>query len=121
MSSKSRREKLNCVPASPPSSKLIFLGRFKQLRRVNMTAVIFWASPLDRMALAIHHYVQPTYRFPIRGSLHIIQRPRRDQDFFFGTFFPFLRALERPMAIACFRLLTLPPLPPRPLLALPRL
>src|SRR3977135_1230445 len=63
MSSKSRREKLNCVPASPPSSKLIFLGRFKQLRRVNMTAVIFWASPLDRMALAIHHYVQPTYRF----------------------------------------------------------
>ena len=34
--------------------------------------------------------------------------------FFFGTRAPFLRASERPMAIACWRLLTLPPLPPRP-------
>src|SRR3984893_13096443 len=33
---------------------------------------------------------------------------------FFGTLAPFLRASERPMAIACFRLLTLPPLPPLP-------
>jgi hypothetical protein len=38
--------------------------------------------------------------------------------FFFGTFLPFLRALDRPIAIACFRLLTRPPLP---LFALPRL
>src|SRR5262245_18978427 len=42
-------------------------------------------------------------------------------DFFFGTFFPFLRALDRPMAIACLRLFTFPPFPPRPLLAVPRL
>src|ERR1700687_2351101 len=34
--------------------------------------------------------------------------------FFFGTFAPFLRASERPMAIACLRLVTLPPLPPFP-------
>jgi len=40
------------------------------------------------------------------------------EAFFFGTFFPFLRALERAIAIACFRLLTRPPLP---LFALPRL
>jgi len=43
------------------------------------------------------------------------------QDFFFlaalffGTFLPFLRASESPMAMACLRLFTLPPLPPRPL------
>jgi hypothetical protein len=44
------------------------------------------------------------------------------QDALFrGTFFPFLRALESPIAIACFLLLTRPPLPPRPLLAVPRL
>ena len=37
-----------------------------------------------------------------------------------GTRAPFLRASERPMAIACFRLLTLPPLPPRPDFSVPR-
>jgi hypothetical protein len=40
---------------------------------------------------------------------------------FFGTLLPFLRALESPMAMACLRLLTLPPLPPGPLSAMPRL
>src|SRR5208283_2015720 len=33
---------------------------------------------------------------------------------FFGTFAPFLRASERPMAIACFLLVTTLPLPPFP-------
>src|SRR5438874_13625821 len=43
----------------------------------------------------------------------------RCHDFFFflGTFAPFLRALERPMAMACLRLLALPFLP---LFCLPR-
>jgi hypothetical protein len=36
-----------------------------------------------------------------------------------GTFFPFLRASERPIAIACFLLLTLPPLPPLPRRSVP--
>ena len=40
---------------------------------------------------------------------------------FRGTLLPFLRALESPMAMACSRLLTLPPFPPRPLFAVPRL
>lgn len=40
-----------------------------------------------------------------------------NQDFFFGTFLPFFLALERPMAIACFWLLTLPPRPPLPVFA----
>jgi hypothetical protein len=36
-------------------------------------------------------------------------------DFFFGgTFAPFSRASDNPIAIACLRLLTLPPLPPFP-------
>jgi len=35
-------------------------------------------------------------------------------DFFRGTFAPFLRASESPMAMACFLLFTLPPLPPLP-------
>jgi hypothetical protein len=41
-------------------------------------------------------------------------------DFFGGTFAPFFRASERPMAIACFRLVTLPPLPPLPDRSVPR-
>src|SRR5437773_9815752 len=40
-------------------------------------------------------------------------------DFFLGTLAPFLRASDRPMAMACFRLLTLPPLPPLPDLSVP--
>jgi hypothetical protein len=41
-------------------------------------------------------------------------------DFFCGTLAPFLRASERPMAIACFLLLTVPPLPPLPDFKVPR-
>src|SRR5882724_11480503 len=44
------------------------------------------------------------------------RRPRRLR----GTFLPFLRASDSPIAIACLRLLTLPPLPPFPLLKVPR-
>src|SRR5882724_10884596 len=36
-----------------------------------------------------------------------------------GTFFPSLRASERPIAIACFRLFTVPPFPPLPLFSFP--
>jgi hypothetical protein len=38
----------------------------------------------------------------------------------FGTFAPFLRASERPIAIACFRLFTFPPRPPGPERSVPR-
>ncbi|HEU5171247.1 MAG TPA: hypothetical protein VFU46_11955 [Gemmatimonadales bacterium] len=37
-----------------------------------------------------------------------------------GTLAPFFRASESPIAIACLRLFTLPPLPPRPLRSVPR-
>ena len=43
-----------------------------------------------------------------------IERRDSHQDLFSGTLAPFSRASERPMAIACLRLFTLPPLPPRP-------
>ena len=36
-----------------------------------------------------------------------------------GTFAPFFRASESPMAIACLRLFTVPPFPPRPLFSVP--
>jgi hypothetical protein len=39
---------------------------------------------------------------------------------FRGTFAPFLRASDSPMAMACLRLLTLPPFPPGPDRKLPR-
>jgi hypothetical protein len=39
--------------------------------------------------------------------------------FFFGTFFPFFRAFDNPMAIACFLLLTRPPFSFGPLFAVP--
>lgn len=42
------------------------------------------------------------------------------QAAFFGTLAPFFRASERPMAMACLRLVTLPPLPPFPERSLPR-
>ena len=48
---------------------------------------------------------------------HAIARLLR--TFFFGTLAPRLRASERPIAIACFRLLTF--LPERPLLSVPAL
>src|SRR5437660_952380 len=38
-----------------------------------------------------------------------------------GTRLPSRRASDRPIAIACLRLFTLPPLPPLPLLSVPRL
>jgi len=38
-----------------------------------------------------------------------------------GTFAPFSRASESPIAMACFRLVTVPPLPPLPLFKVPRL
>ena len=44
---------------------------------------------------------------------------RRDDDFFFGTLAPFFRASDRPIAIACFRLFTLPPWPDFPRLNVP--
>ena len=40
--------------------------------------------------------------------------------FFLGTLAPFLRASDRPMAMACLRLVTTPPLPPFPERSLPR-
>ena len=43
----------------------------------------------------------------------------RDDFLFRGTFAPFFRASDRPIAIACFRLLTFPPLPPLPDLSVP--
>src|SRR5947207_12369430 len=42
-----------------------------------------------------------------------------DEDFFFGTFPPSLRASDNPMAIACFLLVTF--LPERPLFSVPSL
>src|SRR5262245_63676702 len=42
-------------------------------------------------------------------------------DRFRGTFFPFARASDRPMAMACFRLFTLPPFPALPRRSVPRL
>lgn len=45
--------------------------------------------------------------------------PRLDARFR-GTLAPFARASDRPIAIACFRLFTVPPFPPGPLLSVPR-
>src|SRR5580700_8323890 len=41
-------------------------------------------------------------------------------DFLLGTLAPFLRASNRPIAIACFRLFTTPPLPFFPERSVPR-
>lgn len=44
----------------------------------------------------------------------------RQLDFFRGTLAPFLRASDRPIAMACLRLFTRPPLPPLPERNVPR-
>ena len=41
-------------------------------------------------------------------------------ELFRGTFAPFFRASDRPIAIACFRLFTVPPFPPGPDFRVPR-
>jgi hypothetical protein len=50
---------------------------------------------------------------------HPLWNARAQLFFFFGTFFPFFRAFDNPMAIACFLLLTRPPFPFGPLFAVP--
>jgi hypothetical protein len=47
-------------------------------------------------------------------SEHDKRKLYRQAAFFFGTFAPFFRASESPIAIACLRLFTLPPFPPLP-------
>src|SRR3984885_12664630 len=49
----------------------------------------------------------------------LVKLPRRQADFLLGTFLPFARASESPIAIACFLLFTVLPLPP--LLSVPAL
>src|SRR5262245_47338541 len=58
-----------------------------------------------------------------RFALNLAMAATSFGGYFFlrGTFLPFLRALESAMAIACLRLFTLPPFPPLPLFAFPRL
>lgn len=51
--------------------------------------------------------------------LKIVGEVGYDELFFRGTLAPFLRASESPIAIACFRLFTVPPFPPRPDLRVP--
>jgi hypothetical protein len=61
-------------------------------------------------------------QFAVLGSLRSSYRFRDDflDVRFRGTFAPFLRASLSPIAIACLRLFTVPPFPPRPLLSVPR-
>src|SRR5579871_2282594 len=58
-----------------------------------------------------------------RSAEHYLRKMKRTSltqaAFLRGTFAPFLRASESPMAIACLRLFTVPPFPPRPDLRVP--
>ena len=57
------------------------------------------------------------FRFVVRFVVRFFRPPL---DFRFdGTFAPFFRASESPIAIACFLLFTLPPFPPLPLRSVP--
>src|ERR1700729_1926647 len=56
----------------------------------------------------------------IMESKILCARPGCYDAFFRGTLAPFLRASESPIAIACLRLVTLPPLPPLPERSVPR-
>jgi hypothetical protein len=59
--------------------------------------------------------------FPRENSAFMLPYPMcmNHAAFFLGTFAPFLRASERPIAMACLRLFTVPPFPPLPDLSVP--
>src|SRR4029450_6055735 len=81
-------------------------------------------SPCSATVVAVMRDVQVPYGAPIVTKLtyrffeDALRPPLRD-PLRFGTFAPDSRASERPMAIACLRLVTR--LPERPLLRVPRL
>ena len=92
------------------------------------------ATHVGRIRRAVpdaHPAVLPVPRAVIRGSsgyappnnsaerTHLLGGANPPYDLRFGTFRPFLRASERPIAIACLRLVTFFPL--RPLRSVPRL
>lgn len=60
--------------------------------RIQLASQGFWSINLQTLAVSQNPYAA----------------------FFLGTLAPFLRASDRPIAIACFLLFTLPPLPLRP-------
>jgi hypothetical protein len=74
-------------------------------------------SRIRRRAHLRRDFMDEPYIWPVANST---SARRDDYDFLFGTFLPFFRAFDSPMAIACLRLLTLPSFPPGPLLAVPR-
>src|SRR5262249_20813356 len=86
--------------------------------------VRYWTKALGVSEDRLRELVRRGLGIPLRGVVSAIRmRTRRHQRElrFFGTFLPFLRASDRPMAIACLRLFTLPPWPDLPRLSVPRL
>src|SRR5689334_11236872 len=69
---------------------------------------------VDR-ALVVRHHDERFRDDRFREELRL-----RDELRLRGTFAPFFRASERPIAIACLRLLTLPPCPLLPRFRVPR-
>ena len=59
--------------------------------------------------------IAPSYYF----RLEVVRFRDEEERFFDGTFAPFLRASERPIAIACLRLFTFPPCPDFPRVRVP--
>src|SRR5215475_4989498 len=68
-------------------------------------------GPLLRSCL--HIFVRQLGASRLKGHQQIVDpaKSKLYEALFFGAFLPFLRAFERAIAIACFRLLTRPPLP----------
>jgi hypothetical protein len=79
----------------------------KALRRKARTERRFRVSDASRISLV---YAAFFVRLVLRVALRVVRLR--------GTLAPFFRASERPMAIACLRLVTFLPL--RPLLSVPR-
>ena len=76
---------------------------------------------LRERVVPVRRRVEPLRRVLVlrdRVLLLLLRRLREDEELFrLGTFAPFSRASERPIAIACFRLVTRLPL--RPLFSVP--
>jgi hypothetical protein len=72
-----------------------------------LDSIVRWRAPY-REAVALR-----------RRDFVLVLRRRDGERRRLGTFAPFCRASFRPIAIACFRLRTRPPVPSRPRLSVP--
>ena len=103
------------LPVSPAAMGQCAMAPSRLFRRqTDLPVPVRFARTRNRLRSYLYIYVGLLRR----GGAQADNLGLPYEALFFGAFLPFFRAFERAIAIACFRLLTSPPLP---LFAVPRL